>query len=171
MTAFIYTVTLVGTDGEKSTLTFDLGDFTEADAGADFLAALAAANQVRGALVDISDANVSQEAVRHIISEDNQLPVAADVFEEALVSCHLNAPTEAEKLYSLRVPAPAVEIFQGTTGSARDIVDTSNALLAQFVQQVSQHAQVSDGEQIDVTSGTNGMKRGFRNIRKRRLGR
>lgn len=171
MTEFTYQVVLVGTDGLKSSLNFDLGDFAEADAGADFLAALNAANQIRGALVDVTDANVTEESLRHVVSQDNQLPASADVFEEALVSTHLNAPAEAEKIHNLRIPAPIIGMFEGTTGTDRDIVDKNNALLVQYVQQVSQHSYVSDGEQVNTAAGTNGIKRGYRNIRKRKLGR
>ena len=119
MTAFTYTITLRGTDNEKSSITYDLGDFTGADAGADFLAALGAANQIRGALVDITDANVAEEAVRHVISSDNQLPAAADVYEEALLTVHLADPAEAEKVALLRVPAPSIGVFVAATGADR----------------------------------------------------
>lgn len=171
MTQFSYTITLRGTDNEKSSLTYDLGDFTEADAGADFLAALNAANQIRGALVDVTDANIAEERISNVIFSDNQLPAAADVFEEALVSVHLAPPTEAEKLHQLRIPAPKIGIFTATTGTARDVVDVTDTLLQQYVQQVSQHAFVSDGESVNVTNPNGGIKQGFRNVRKRRLGR
>lgn len=171
MTAFTYSVKLRGTDNLISTLNFDLGDFAEADAGADFLAALNAANQIRGALADITDANIAEEALRHAISEDTQLPANADVFEEALVTVHLNPPASVEKVHNLRIPAPVIDLFQDTTGNARDVVDPTNALLQQFVQQVAQHAYVSDGERVDTTHPNGGIKQGFRNIKKRRLGR
>lgn len=152
---FIYRITLQGTKPDDSTtLTFDLGDFPEpvvfADVGN-------AANQIRGALVDISDANVSKETLTGVVSEDNQLPADADTTDEAAIVAHLNDPTEKEKLHVTRVPAPITALFQP---NGQD-VDVSNALLQAYIAQLSQHALVSDGEQINVSSGTAGIKRGY----------
>lgn len=152
---FLYRITLQGTKSkDTTTLTFNLDDFPEP---VDFATVLSAADQIRGALVDITDANVKGESVTGVVSEDNQLPADADTTDEAVISVHLNAPTEAEKLASLRIPAPIDAIFQadGIT------VDVTNALLQQYVQQVAQHATVSDGEKIDTTSGTAGISAGY----------
>ena len=140
----------VGNAGGTS-LHFDLGDLV------DEAAALNAANQIRGALVDITDAFVARETLSLTISEDNQVPPSADVTDFAHVACHLNAPTEAQKLHVLKIPAPIDGLFQ--PGGV--VVDITNALLQQYVQQVSQHAFVSDGEQIDTASGTAGINSGW----------
>jgi hypothetical protein len=154
MTSFIYRLRLVDGAGEQSTLTYDLGNFSEADAGADFLAAQNAANQIRGALVDLTDANVSSETLSSVISSDNQLPDASVLIgEEALIFVHLNAPNEAEKLHKLRIPAPtdsAVFLADGRT------VDPTASLVVQYVQQVAQHSVVSDGEAVNTAAGAYG---------------
>lgn len=152
---FSYKITLQGTKpGDKTTLVFDLGDFAEP---VDYAAVLNAANQIRGALVDITDANVAKETVTGVVSEDNNLPADADTTDEAAIVVHLNVANTAEKLHTLRVPAPIDALFQ----PGGETVDLTNADLVQYIQQVAQHAYVSDGEQIQTGSGTDGMKRGY----------
>jgi hypothetical protein len=89
----------------------------------------------------------------------------ADVHEYATITCYLNAPGEAEKVTNIRVLAPVDGVFAGTEGELYDQVDTADADLVQYVQQLSQHAYVSDGEQINTGTGANGMKGGRRNAR------
>lgn len=165
-----YTITLVDSHNEKSTMRFDLGTFDGGvDDGADFISAQSAANQIRGALVDITDANVAKESLTNVISEDNQLPAGEILItEEAVILVHLNAPTEAQKLHALRVPAPtdaAVFLANGVD------VDPTAALVVQYVQQVAQHAMVSDDEAIDVNSGKygNGIDSGYKRTKSRKF--
>lgn len=158
--SYIYRIQLQGaTDSDRTTLSFDLGT------PAEHLDAVNAANQIRGALVDITKAFVKKETLTEILSEDNQLPSdpSADTFEELLLMCHLNAPTEAKKLVGLRIPAPEESLFAADGESA----DVTNALLVQYVQQISQHAFVSDGEQINTATGANGMDKGWKRSRSR----
>lgn len=169
--AFTYTIILRGTDNEKSTLNYDLGTITEGTNGECFDVALSAAASLRAALDEITDAFVAEESLHHIISEDSQLPAAADVFEEALISVHLNPPVDAEKVHPIRVPAPVIGMFIGTTGAARDVVDVTDLALQEYVLELASNFYLSDGEQVNTTHPNAGIKRGFRNIRKRRLGR
>lgn len=150
--AFDYKVVLVDHTGNKSALTYDLGTFDTGTAGGDFEAAQSAANQIRGALVDVTDAFVRKESLINRVSDDNTLPAAENVIitEEASVIVHLNAPGTEQKLHRLRIPAPTdAAVFLPNS----DVVGPELALLVQYVQQVAQHSQVSDGESIDVTSG------------------
>lgn len=169
MTAFTYSITLIDRHGARTSLGFNLGDFSSGTPGEDFELALGAANQIRGALVAITLANVNKESLTHVVSEDDQIPAnAADVTDEAVINVHLNAPTAAKKLAVLRVPAPVDGMF--TT----DLVtlDPLDADTVQFVQQVSQHAYISDGEQINTASGqyANGIASGYKRSKARRLG-
>ena len=160
---FIYRITLRGTKAKDlTTLAFDLGDFVEP---VNFADVQSAADQIRGALVDITDANVAKETLTGVVSEDNQIPADADTTDEAVVAVHLNAPTEAQKLHNLRVPAPIDALFlpNGIT------LDISNALLQAYVLQISQHAQVSDGETVNVASGTAGIDSGYWRSRSKQL--
>lgn len=153
-TGFDYKITLVDSFGEKSTISFYLGIFDTGTDGGDYEAALSASNQLRGALVDITDAFVNRERLEARVADDNQIPAGEILIsEEAVIFTHLNAPTELQELYALRVPAPtqaAVFLADGKT------VNAEAALVVQYVQQVSQHALVSDGEQINTSTGPYG---------------
>ena len=158
---FTYRLVLQGTKSkDKTTMAFDLGDLV------DFPTAENLAGQIRGALLDITDALVSKETITGILSEGNQLPADADTTDEAVISVHLNAPAEAEKLATIRVPAPIDAVFNadGIT------VNMAEALVIQYVQQVAQGAYISDGEQIDTASGNDGMAAGYWRSRGKVLG-
>ena len=152
---FIYRITLRGTQpGDTTTLTYDLGDFAEP---VDWSLVQAAADQIRGALVDITDAFIAKETLSGILSSDNSVPTDADTTDELVIITHLNAVGEAEKLHATRVPAPVSTVFQ----PGGEVLDKTNADVIQFVQQLAQHAYVSDGEQINTAAGNDGMKKGY----------
>lgn len=154
MAQIIYNVTLRGTqDGILTTLKFDLGDFDPVV----WVDVANAYDQIRGALVDITDAFIVKETTTVLISEDNQVPADANVTDELVIAVHLNAPDEGQKLATLRVPAPIDAVWE----QGGVVLDKTNALVQQFVQQVSQHAFVSDGEQVNTNSGTAGINRGY----------
>lgn len=160
---FKYRIVLQGTrPDDKTSLIFSLGDFDPV-VWADVLNA---ANQIRGSLVAITDANVAGEFITGTVSEDNQLPAGADTTDELVIITHLNAPATAEKLHALRVPAPVDTVWNPDLQT----LDMANADVVQFVQQISQHAEVSDGETINTSSGVNGMKRGYFRSRAKKLG-
>lgn len=159
--SYIYRITLQGhTADDKTTLSFDIGE------PLDHVAALNAANQIRGALVALTKANVAKETLTDILSEDGTRPAdtSADTFEEAVVLTFLNEALEAEKLWPARIPAPIEALFL----SDAQTVDTSNALLIQYIQQLAQHAFVSDGEQINDAL-QNGIDSGYKRSRPRKF--
>lgn len=172
MTAFTMTIGLRGNNGKVSNQRFDLGEFAQATAGDDFIAALSAADQIAGAYANVTGATIAYVNVAHSMPahESGDLPgVGVDVHEFATVSCHLNAPGTQEKLTTVKVIAPVDGIFVGASGVDYDTIDRTDVDLVQFIQQVAQHAFVSDGEQINTASGVNGMKAGRRNARSYRL--
>jgi len=163
---WFYRITLRGyAEKDKTSLTFQL-DTSDAPLLGHVEAKLAA-NSIRGSLVDITDAFVVSESVTEVYFEDNQRPPeGVKAFEEAALIVYLNDPATAEKLHTLRVPAPIPAMFEvdGQT------VDTSNALVKQFIQQVSQGAWVSDGEQIVVDAANNdGFKKGYKRSKAKRF--
>lgn len=157
-----YRIKLQGSTAKNVTsLTFVL-EYDDAATPMDFAAAQNAANQIRGALVDITDAYVAKEDLTYLISADNQLPPGdVDVTDEAVIVCFLNDPLNLPKYHSLRVPAPTVADVFLADG---ETVNINSSLLIQFVQQVAQHAFVSDGEQI-VTATQNGIASGHKRSR------
>lgn len=149
MPDYAYKISLQGaTQNNRTSLNFTLNEI-------DFVTAAGVANQIRGALVAITGAFIRKETLSETLSEDNQLaPAGVDCQDRLRVSCHLNAPTELEKLHTLTIPAPVAGILDASGEEA----DLTNAALQQYVQQISQHALVSDGESIDTSTGTAGMK-------------
>lgn len=147
-------IVLMGSNGQTATRRFPLG---LAGVGFGETEAADALNQIRGSLVDVTDANIRSTSLERVYEVSDELPAAADVYEVALVNCHLNAPTQMAKYVTLSIPAPSLSIFQGTTGTERDQVDSADADLVDFVQQVSQHSYISDNEQINTSSGYNGI--------------
>jgi hypothetical protein len=121
--------------------------------------ALAAAAQIKGALVDIIQAYVARETLDYMISADNQLPPGnVDVMDEAAIIVFLNDPVgNLPKYHTLRVPAPKEGIFLADG----ETVDIGEPTLIQYVQQIAQHAFVSDGEQVNTTS-QNGIASGHK---------
>lgn len=172
MTRFVMTIGLRGNNGRVSNQRFDLGDFTGATAGDDFIAALSAADQIAGAYDTITNAEIAYVNVSHSMPahESGVIPaLGVDVHDYATVSCYLSAPGAAEKLTTVKVIAPVSGIFAGVEGVLAEKVDPTDADLVQFIQQLSQHAFVSDGEQINTATGQNGIKGGRKNSRSYRL--
>ena len=149
MPDYTYRIELQGaTNNNRTSLSFGINEI-------DFVTASGVANQIRGALVDVTDAFVRKEVLSETLSEDNQLaPAGTDVQDRLRVACHLNAPTETEKLWTATIPAPASAIMDASGEEG----DLSNGLLQQYILQLSEHALVSDGESIDVSTETAGMK-------------
>jgi len=151
-------IVLQDTRGIVTRLTYELGTFDAgADDGANYLLALGAADDIRGSLVDVTDANIKEWYIKDVRMQSNVKPADADVTDEAVVSVYLTDPDGEEKLHNLRVPAPIDGVFLSDLRT----VDTGNALLQQYVQQVAQHATVSDGDTVDTAQGAGGIKGGY----------
>lgn len=159
---WMYKVTLQGsTPKNKTSLNFVL-EYDDAASPMDHAAALNAANQIRGGLVAITDAFLARESLDYLISADNQLPAGnIDVMDEAAVIVYLNDPTgNLPKYHTVRIPAPDSTVFLADG----ETVDIGDAALIQYIQQLSQHAFVSDNEQINTTS-QNGIASGHKRSR------
>lgn len=163
---WFYTIVLRGyANKDKTSMRFQL-DTVDVPL-LDHTSATQAANSIRGSLVDISNAFIVQESVTEVFFEDNQRP-ASDVNcqVEAVLMCHLNDPADAEKLHALRVPAPKDDLFMADGQT----VLQSHANVKQFIQQVGDHAIVSDGEQINYAAANNdGLKYGYKRTKAKRF--
>lgn len=166
MTVFTGRVSMKGANGKIVNKIYDLGDFTSGTPAGDYGLAEAALTQITGALAAVTDATLSQVTLTGVVSTDAAAG-DGDVFENALVNVFLDAA--GEKITQIYIPAPAQAIFLATAGVNRDVIDTGDAALIQYVQQLEQHAYVSDGEQINVTVNS-GMKNGVRVVRNLKLG-
>jgi len=136
---FRWTVTLVGTNSLKTTLNFMIPEEDYADANTAALNLLVALNAV-------TDANVYNETLTEIRSGSATLPSDADVTDEALVITYLSGTGEAAKYHPIRIPAPIDAMFLGD----KVTVDIANQPLQDWVAELSQHVEVSDGESINL---------------------
>lgn len=159
---------LRGADNRESRLEYNMGEFTEATPGAEYEAAVAALGQITGALEAVTDAVLVQSGVVQATPKAGGNG-AGDLFEKALVNVwavNESDPLDVEARSQIYIPAPSIGIFMGATGPSRNRVDVADADLIQYVQQLAQHALISDGETIQTTSGSNGMDTGKRITRK-----
>jgi len=166
MAVFTATVSIKGANGKESKKYFDLGDFASGTPAGDYALAENAITQITGAMDPVVEGTISKVTLTGVVSE-SAAPGAGDVFENAMINVYLDPA--GDKVSQVYLPAPDISIFLAATGTNRDVVDTGDANLIQYIQQVSQHAFISDGEQIDVTVG-NGMKNGVRTVRNLKLG-
>lgn len=153
MATYELIITLQGaTNSDRTTKRFVLD-------APDYVSASVEADQVRGALVDITKANIRRMVLSEVLLEDGTLPAdnSADTFERAKVFVYTNATGDAEKLAAVEIPAPEEVLFIDG-----EIVDINNALLQQYIQQLAQHTTVSDGETINTAEGAGGMKNGYK---------
>lgn len=148
---------------------YDLGEFDGVSLEVEFGEANNAAVQIVGALSAITEATIVKQTLSYVMVDDAGLAGGGDVTEYALLNVWTldeDDPTAVDHIAQHYVPAPAIGIFEGTTGKDRDRVDRSDADLTQYVQQVSQHAFISDGETIQTALGVGGMDSGKRVVRK-----
>jgi len=136
---FRWTVTLIGTNSLKTTLNFMIPEEDYEDADAAALNLLVALNAV-------TDANVYNETLTEIRSGAATLPSDADVTDEALVITYLSGTGESAKYHPIRIPAPIDAMFLGD----KVTVDITNQPLQDWVAELSQHVEVSDGESISL---------------------
>jgi len=165
-------IKLKGLNGKTLSKTYDLGEFTGADFGAEALLAQSALGQISGALGDVTQAEIAEESLSNVVPYT--VGGLGDLFENAMVNVWTldeDDPTALEHISQIYIPAPVDSIFQTPSGPGHDIVDVTNATLEQYVEQVADHAFVSDGETIQQGSGVDGMIDGRRVVRKVRLGR
>lgn len=165
---------LKGLNGRTVPVRWDLGEFTGADFGAEALAAQSAMNQLVGSLDDVTNAPVIGTRLTQVDDSGAGFPGDGDLFKAAMVNVYTldeDDPTAVEHISQVYIPAPVDGIFVAASGPLLDVVDITDADLTQYIQQVAQHAFISDGETIQTASGDDGMIDGRRVIRKVRLGR
>jgi len=153
---------LLDEHGFRSSIQYDIAESADTTGMA---AAMASLNAIAAELVDVTSSNIEQ-IVLSCWDDTNAvgtLPSEAQNDEEALISVHLTAAPNPEKLGMLRIPAPVNGVFL----TDKHTVDTSNQPLIDYVAAVAANASISDGETI-VVARENGIKRGsWRSVAKR----
>lgn len=162
MANIIYSVKLRGTDNSITTINYELDE--PATLAFDQTKVTAMVGQISAALSALTTASIAEESIRLSMNEDSTLPSSADVFEEATVTVWLSEPSDAEKLYNIRIPAPVQSIFLATSGENRNVVDVTSAALGTYVNALAANTLVSDGETISVARAVD-VKRGYRSTK------
>lgn len=153
--AFYGRIVLVGTNGRTVPIPIFLGKLVPTTF--EYTQAVNAFNQIRAAIAAATDANIQSTEIVATFEVSNELPANADLTEVAVVNVLTTDANGDPGTATLYIPAPSQTLFIGTTGEQRDILDTTDATLVDYVQQWAQHAFVSDGEQIDTSAGYSGI--------------
>ena len=154
-----------GLNGRTVPKSYDLGTFDDVSLEVEFGNANNAAVQIAGALDTIILGAIVKQTLSYDMVDDNSIPGGGDTTEYAALNVWTldeDDPTAVTHIAQHYIPAPADTIFEGVIGKDRDRIDRQDADLAQYVQQVSQHAFISDGETIQMGAGVNGMDGGKR---------
>lgn len=173
MTVFYGYVVLRGLNDKTLRKVYDMGDFTQVAPGDRYVAAQSALSQIVGALENVCDAGIVETGLTSVETSPAEVG-AGDLFENGMVnvwSLDEDDPTAVQHIAQVYIPAASGGIFQATTGLQRDVIDVNDAALQQYIDQLAQHAYISDGETIQTAVGVAGMIDGKRVIRKARLGR
>ena len=119
-------------------------------------AATAATNgaTIRTRLATVTDAVVRSYSILERFVEDAlALPANIEIENRALVVARVSG--DPTKTANVVIPAPNIGIFQGATGSGRNIVDTADSNLLTYLgtfQNTGGLATLSDGEMLDDTN-------------------
>lgn len=165
-----FTVTLLDSAQNTTSIRFKLGEVTGADFAAEATAALATASAITTALNAITDANIMASRLSTIneTTINGAIPGGdVDITDEALVLVHTNDTNYPDELARLRVPAPVAGLF--VNSNREEGVDVADADLQTYVALFGSSVEISDGEHVNTAEGTAGIKSGYWRSRPGRL--
>ena len=139
---FFLSVSLTDTQGDVSTLCYELR-------GADFATAQANASAIVTALAGVTGSTVSSTSLSFVQDEDTfAFPAGADNGVRARLTFQLANSVEKA---TLDIPAPQNTIFASTLGPNNNIVDILDAGVIAYAQLFQSGGQcfISDGEDSD----------------------
>lgn len=148
------TVTLAASNMKKLTKTYELQ-------AASYVDATAALDDILAQLALVSAGKVVGTSVSEKQYEDAFTPPTsndAEWGEEALITGPIAGdPFES---WNIRIPFPLITLFEGTTGKARDRIDTDNAAVLGYVGLFNSGgaAYISDGEFTSTTGDIEGRR-------------
>lgn len=151
MADYVMRVVMVDEKGVQSYPTYKTTQ-VNADPAVEFVQARDAFNAVLTALGNVSSAVIKDASMKIILFQSGDTPPdISNVAERALVNVHLSSLKTAPHY----IHSPLNELF--VPGSKT--VDLTNANLVAYINALA-GMRLSDGEQIDIFSGSNGMKNG-----------
>lgn len=159
MTFYTHVVKFTGADGKDVTREHSY-EVTEIVPGDEYTATVIPDhNLLLAAYGAVTDATINESWVRGKVTQASA-DGGGNVFEQALLIVDLDDP-DPDETAKLTIPAPVIGVFQGTTGTARNVVDINDVALGNLITQLVKY-EISDGEAIDPTSGVGGLLRGKR---------
>jgi len=122
----------------------------------DFAAAVIDTAAIIAALAAVSASTIVGYRINDVFHEGSVSYPAAGVENEDKASVTVLLTTGGGKKANLKIPAPVIGIFQGTSGYKANIVDTADADLLTYLDLFKSGGEcyVSDGEDLDeIMSG------------------
>jgi len=162
---FFGSIEFRGLNGKLTTRRWKLQ--TTGTDGTAFEAAVAALDAIKDEIDPITEASINDVTVSFVT--EAYVVGAGDLTKNALLNVWAEDPANAIDVLAISqvyVPAPVIGIFQGTSGTAMDIVDVNDADLQAFVDALAANAYISDHEVIDTGTAVNGIENGRRVTRK-----
>ncbi len=135
-----YNITLVDNGGNRLVKRYNL-------VAADYATAASDAAAILAALQNVTNCAIAKTTLQEVTSYTYTLPVDGVQKEnQAAISASLVAKDQSFVFY---IPAPIIDIFIAQDGEGADIVDTSDALLVAYFNELSAKTLVSDGDALD----------------------
>lgn len=164
---FILRIKLIDANGETVGKSYDLDGYLGVTFPASFAEAHADAVNIAQQLDATSGAKIAEMSLTAKMETDDvfnsfkNVPIAgSDVTEEVKLVLFLQA-NDALKTATMRIPSPMPDVFLGSSGQARHLVNINSTLLIDFVSLFSGspggHPTLSDGEIVDVAQGIDGI--------------
>ena len=102
-------------------------------------------------MTSVSNAAVGRVSMSSTLADSDALGTAGSQVENL---ASLTCVTEGGHIVEILIPAPRIEIFQGTSGALANVVNINNADLVTWFLQLRDTANYSDGERLaDLLSG------------------
>lgn len=164
---WIGNIGLRGANGKIANMAYNI-PVTAVLAADQYAQAAGVLDAVATELAGVTDATLAYKRLSNTYGESAAAGVG-DVFEKATISVHIGQTGQAEKFATINIPAPKIGIFVAASGSGRDVVDTSDADLQAYAQELV-NVTISDGEVINDALGVLGMDSGRRTLARVKLG-
>jgi hypothetical protein len=145
-------VTLVDSSGEnKATLRYEM-------TSADFATLVTDVATVLAELAPVTDAVIVAYSFGERFGEDSSFVAAEGVQIEDVAAVSSRLDATQEKWATLRIPAPAIGIFETATGTGSNIVDPTDADLQDYLGlfvTTTGICTLSDGESLLIPGASN----------------
>lgn len=162
MTAFTVRFKFAGQNGEVVTRSMRTINYAGADVGADLLSAVAAADAAVTAWEAVTDAGVIGYNINYEVA--NADPAGGDLQNTGQLNVYTAdlLPNGQHNTFPLNIPAISDAMMVGVSGESFDQVDVGDAAIQALIDAIETDFTFSDGETIDNTQGTGGIRNGYR---------